>query len=263
MYKISDDIVRVEVTQSIHLSLDEAKQVVEAINGLTNRIRRLILFVVGPESTIDADFVQHISRENTLAFRALALITGDRSLLHFTLKSSPPLKFFNDETEAIAWLNTQKNLPAFTVSDPDTLNAIREEDAKIVSELHHLLFSLYLRSDGILVRINADHAWYTMREAKESVAAIKEISGGIPRKLLTISGKKTSVDKDAKSYGLSDEAMEYVLAVAAVVKSYSQKLIGNLILSFDKPSKSFKLFDNTSDAIEWLLTLKLKNSSDE
>lgn len=94
---------------------------------------------------------------------------------------------------------------------------------------------MYKRSDGIFKIITADNLNFTDKEAKGISDAVLAFAGRVPR-----------------SYAASEEAMRYTTATAVVIKSWPQRVIGNIILSVDKPPKPFKLFGNAKEPIEWL-----------
>lgn len=122
----------------------------------------------------------------------------------------------------------------------------------IIKEIHHRLFDLYLRSDGVVVRVSHGDAWYTMVEARDFVDAMHKITGGVPHPLLVITGKRSSIDKEARSYLASGEALKDIKAMAAVIHSVTQSIIANLFIIVDKPSKPVKFFNNREAAEDWL-----------
>lgn len=126
----------------------------------------------------------------------------------------------------------------------------------IKKHIHFPNFDLYLRSDGIVVLTSKDNAWITIREAKIFVEAMHEITGGIPHPLLFMPGKYASVDKEARTYMASEEALSCIVARATIPNSLAHRIIGELHQKIDKPAKPVKLFDNIPDAIAWLKKLQ-------
>lgn len=121
----------------------------------------------------------------------------------------------------------------------------------ITKEMHHPFFDLYKRSDDIVVWVTFDK-WFTIKEARDFVHAMHSITGGTPHLLLVIAGKKSSIDKDGRSYLASDEAMKDIKAMGAVINGATLRVIANMFLVVDKPVKPVRFFDNSKEAIEWL-----------
>lgn len=127
-----------------------------------------------------------------------------------------------------------------------------QQEITIVKEITHPLFSFYKRSDGIIVEVTVDRANFTLKECEDVVAVTKEITGGVPHKLLFIPGKHITLDKQGRSFMASDEALENISAMAVIQTSITIRVIGNLYLIIDRPKKPTRLFDNTDEALDWL-----------
>lgn len=123
---------------------------------------------------------------------------------------------------------------------------------EIINEVHHPIFDLYKRSDGIVQLNTSDEAWFTVKEAREFVAALKFITEGSPHLILKIPGLRASVDKGARAYMATTEALQYSTAEAVLIRNIVQRMIGNLYLRIDKPVKPVRLFDSTEESIAWL-----------
>lgn len=123
--------------------------------------------------------------------------------------------------------------------------------------MHFPDFHLYKRGDGIVVLTSEDSAWITVEKAKRFVIAIHEITGGIPHGLLFIPGRHTSIDKEARTYMASEEALRDITARAGIPKNVAHQIIGGLHITQDRPVKPIRQFDNISDAISWLKKQKV------
>lgn len=128
---------------------------------------------------------------------------------------------------------------------------VAEQEVTIIREIKHPFFDLYKRSDGIVVWVSHDE-WFTIKEAREFVNALRKITEGVPHLLLVIAGRRSSIDKDGRSYLATEEAMKDIKAMAAVINSYTLRVIANMYMVVDKPVKPVKFFDNPQDAITWL-----------
>lgn len=126
-----------------------------------------------------------------------------------------------------------------------------QQEVTILRETHHPFFDLYKRSDGIIVWVTHD-LWFTKREARDFVHAMHEITSGIPHLLLVLAGRRSSIDKEGRSYLASEEAMKDIKAMAAVINSNPLRIIANLFLTVDQPVKPVRFFDNSQAALAWL-----------
>lgn len=129
---------------------------------------------------------------------------------------------------------------------------VKQSKVKITREVRFPQFSLSGRDDGIIILSTPDSAWITLKEARSYAAAMHEFTGGIPHLLLLIPGRHASLDKQARSFLASKESWQDVIAMAVVTHGQSQKIIGNLYLTIDKPEKPVSLFDTEHEAINWL-----------
>lgn len=136
------------------------------------------------------------------------------------------------------------------------------EDEKIDSEVReftHPYFKLTLREDGVLIMTTADNAYFTIKEAKEYVVAMNQITNGIPRLVLKIPGNHASIDTETRKFMATHEALHFSIAEAVIVRSLAQRLIGNFYLKFDKPLVPVKLFDQIDSAEKWLKEFEVRN----
>lgn len=254
----NDEIVKVAIADNIILTINEACTIVDAVNVFTNRIPGLLLIVLGKYNSFDQQFLPYLTAGGALQFQALAIVICDaqtRKVVSTYFANFNPVKpvlFFEKEQEAKIWLMTWSKASAPSSFDPNVVSEITEQGITITEEIHQPKFALYKRSDGIVVYLSSDNAWFTVKDINESVAAMKEITGGIPHLVLAISGKHSSLDNETRVYCATDEAMQYTKATALVIKNWTQRIIGDLILNVDKPAKPFMLFDNTKEAITWL-----------
>lgn len=256
--KSGDEIISAIISDDSILTQREAQEIADAINVFTSRIQRSILIIPGKNNSIREEFLQQLATGNVLQYNALAFVlrdvegrnVADTLLISFNPKK--PVMFFEKEEDAVAWLKSRTTWPPPSSPDPNVELALSEEGIKITAEIHHPDFDLYKRSDGIIVRISKDYSWVTRKEVEESIIAMKEITGGIPHLVLAISGTKSSLDKDARDYATTEEAMRFTKATAVVIKSWPQRVIGNIILTVNNPAKPFRLFESSKEAIEWL-----------
>ncbi|HEY1038642.1 MAG TPA: hypothetical protein VGF30_04515 [Bacteroidia bacterium] len=127
----------------------------------------------------------------------------------------------------------------------------------IIRQIDHPIFSLQLRSDGIVQMNTGPDAYFTIKEAREYVEALEQITEGKPHLILKIPGLHASVDSETRMYVATPEALRFSLAEAVVVNNIAQRILGNFYIKFDKPPVETRLFDTVEDAENWLATFNL------
>ena len=124
--------------------------------------------------------------------------------------------------------------------------------ATVTDEIVHPIFRLIRRGDGIVQLNTADDAYFTIKEAREFVDALRTITHGKPHPVLKVPGKHANIDKDSRTYMATDEALQYSIAEAVIIRNMAQRIIGNFYLKFDRPKKPVRLFDSMTEAETWL-----------
>ncbi len=127
-----------------------------------------------------------------------------------------------------------------------------QRDVTITEKFHHAFFDLYKRSDGIIVRVSADNAHYTIAETNDYVNALHKMTNGSPHLLLLIPGGNSSMDSASRSYLATDEALKDIKAIAGVFTKVGHRLMGNLYQDYNKPKVPVQFFTTADEAIAWL-----------
>ncbi len=126
------------------------------------------------------------------------------------------------------------------------------QNVEILRQIDFMILSVALRSDGIIkVSINANEE-IDIGHVVEVVSAIQKIGHGKKFPVLIIVGEYTLPTPDARSYVATEESDPFASAEAYVISSFSQKLVGNVYLSFNKPARPTRLFNSEEKAVEWL-----------
>jgi hypothetical protein len=86
----------------------------------------------------------------------------------------------------------------------------------------------------------------------EIVNAINELGEGKKFPLLIVVGEFTLPTPDARNYIATAESDPFASAEAYVIVSFSQKLVGNVYLKFNKPARPTRIFTSEEKAVEWL-----------
>lgn len=128
----------------------------------------------------------------------------------------------------------------------------------VLDELHKLQkiefehYAVSLRKDGIIHITVAGNHEIDVSDVKVIVDAIEKIGKGKKYPLLIVTGEYTLPTPEARAYIATPESDPFASAEAYVVKSLSQKLVGNVFLSFNKPARPTKIFNSEEKALEWL-----------
>lgn len=109
--KLENSIVKIDMSSSSVIDLDECKKITEVIGELTQKKPALILMIAGNTTnyTIEARIFS-ASEEGSIYTIADAMIVknlAQKIMVSFYLKINKPIrpsKAFNDESEAVEWL---------------------------------------------------------------------------------------------------------------------------------------------------------------
>jgi len=94
---------------------------------------------------------------------------------------------------------------------------------------------------------------HSLADAREIVAAHVALAEGTDSPVLAdLRGTSTGADRDARTYYSSSEGAHLKSAMAMVVDSPVQRMLGNIFLRFNKPPYPTRLLAGPDEAIEWL-----------
>lgn len=114
--------------------------------------------------------------------------------------------------------------------------------------------SISFRSDGLVwVYIKTSND-VEVKHVVEIVSALEGFGKGKKFPLLITTQKFTLPSPEARAYIAKAESNPYASAEAYVIQSFSQKLVGNVYLQFNKPARPTRFFNSEEKAIEWLKT---------
>ncbi len=106
--------------------------------------------------------------------------------------------------------------------------------------------------DNILVGTYKGNLRIDLLIAKEIVRTRLSFTGGRKLPALIISQGVISMDKPARDYLASDEAIKDLLAAAIFVDTSFSALLGNFFLKVNKTKMPVKVFHNIGRAEKWL-----------
>lgn len=129
---------------------------------------------------------------------------------------------------------------------------MEKDTIEIYQQIHFKILSVALRSDGIIkVSINGNEE-IDVGNVVEVVSAIQKIGHGKTFPVLISVGEYTLPTHEARAYLATEKSNPFASAEAYVIYSFSQKLVGNVYLSFNKPVRPTRIFNSEEKAIEWL-----------
>ncbi len=120
-------------------------------------------------------------------------------------------------------------------------------------------FTFTLRKDGIVyyktkpnVTINIDdimehYRYFEKKYANQKFLNIYEFADN------------SDMDDEVRKWASDPSGNNFTIADAFVINSIAQKLLGNFYITFHRPVKPTKLFNQMKDAEKWLKTFVKKN----
>ncbi|MBA2613222.1 MAG: hypothetical protein H0U95_14730 [Bacteroidetes bacterium] len=118
--------------------------------------------------------------------------------------------------------------------------------------------NIELWDDGIIFIKLDDNSEINLKDSIEHHAFLKtKFDGKNKIRVLTESGRYTTITKEAREFSTQPEINLMTLASAVVIKSLAHRIVINFIISFTrKQNIKMRIFDNKEEAIEWLLSIK-------
>ncbi len=77
-----------------------------------------------------------------------------------------------------------------------------------------------------------------------------------PCYMCSIIGQGLTIEKEAREKGTDPELQKYTLASAIVQDSLAHRILGNFIITVQRPTVPTKLFTSTQDALKWFDELR-------
>ena len=111
---------------------------------------------------------------------------------------------------------------------------------------------IFLGADGIMLIEIKGGAVFTLLEARENVEVAEEMLLGRRIPLLIDIRKVRSIDRAARIYFASEEAVRSIRAQAMLFSSPVSRIIANFFLGFNQPPCPTRIFNSEARAMEWL-----------
>ena len=109
-----------------------------------------------------------------------------------------------------------------------------------------------LGDDGILRTAVLPDVEETMADAIENVRAMKSLVKGRRYPVLADMRLFKGVDREVRAYYAGPETTGVVSAVAIIVRSLAQRVMGNWFITWNKPQFPSRLFTSQDEAMKWL-----------
>lgn len=127
-----------------------------------------------------------------------------------------------------------------------------KEPLTILKEKKFETLSVAIADDGLVHVHIIGNSEIDVQHVKLVVDTIEELGEGNVYPLLIVVGEFTLPTPEARAYIATPESDPYASAEAYVVKSFTQKLVGNVYLSFNQPARPTRIFNDEKKAIAWL-----------
>jgi len=114
--------------------------------------------------------------------------------------------------------------------------------------------------NGIIFIKLDDNSEVTLADAKYHHEFLKsKFDGKNKMRVLTESGRYTTVTKEAREFATLPETNKMTLGSAVIIKSLAHRILINFIISFARQQNMhMRMFENKDKAVEWLLALENK-----
>lgn len=130
----------------------------------------------------------------------------------------------------------------------------KENAIHIISEIDLPEVNITLRTDRIVYVFLKENCVIDLDLQERLIDAYNTITGGKLTPFIFMADTGVSVTKEARDNAIVIEERSPCAATAVIVTNLAYKLVANFYLQFNKPKRPYKVFSNTSDALEWLKT---------
>lgn len=111
---------------------------------------------------------------------------------------------------------------------------------------------IWIGNDNIIRKVFHERAEETLKDALESMEAMKQMAKGRRLPMLIDLSNAHTISPEARTYYTGNDAFSVASAAAAVTKSLISRVIGNFFMGFNKPEYPRKVFNSESEAVNWL-----------
>ena len=127
---------------------------------------------------------------------------------------------------------------------------MREPIERIETEIA----DIWIDSERIIHMNFKDSEYHGIDEAKSITKAHNLLADGTPCPVLAnIQSVSVGADRYARKHYVSEEGSSMKTAMAMVVKSPVQRMLGNIFVKINRPPYPTRLFSKKQDAVVWLM----------
>ena len=120
--------------------------------------------------------------------------------------------------------------------------------------VHNLTcYYTWMGADGIARTKVKQGAQVSLKDSMENSTAVNSFITEKKYPLVVDSREIKSISKEARDHFSIGNRETRINSFAIIIQSPISRIIGNLFMSFNKPSVPAKLFNTEEDAIDWLL----------
>ncbi len=106
---------------------------------------------------------------------------------------------------------------------------------------------------GNVVRIEVyKDAHIELEDIRQIQEAREKMVGNAPYSILNIAGKYSNITTEAREYAVRKEVIRNRVALAIVISSLAQRIIGNFFVKSHQPGTPARIFNSEDEAIKWL-----------
>ncbi|MDQ3190652.1 MAG: hypothetical protein M3Q58_03585 [Bacteroidota bacterium] len=124
-------------------------------------------------------------------------------------------------------------------------------------KIETLKFLIWLENDILFLQYKKG-ADVEIEDIYEYNQIINELGEGKRFPMLIDARLGSSVSPEARDFAASPESANLKLASAIVVNTFSNKLIANFYINFNKPVIPVKVFSSINEALDWLKQFHVK-----
>jgi len=118
-----------------------------------------------------------------------------------------------------------------------------------ISEIQNRVEKIWLREDGIVQDFVLPGVEYTLEDAKQGLAGIVQLSNGKLHPMMADLRNVKTMERAARQ---ELAAFKGMTASAILIDSALSRIIGNVIINFNKLKVPARLFTSETEAVEWL-----------
>ncbi len=125
-------------------------------------------------------------------------------------------------------------------------------EVEIIEQIDVAEFVIRLRADGIIQITYKKGTVIDVELQERSILLYHQLCKGVDRPFLFEAMEGVTVTKEGRENSIVMEPRVPAIAYAVVADSLPYKLVATIYMKINKPQKSYKVFSNKKDAVEWL-----------